>query len=71
MKKQSKTIWRVKTGDQNYSGHNFSYLLSGDSAATVEAKARKLHKRDAAVPKTANPSLPYTCSIELVGDLDD
>jgi hypothetical protein len=68
-KRTKQTIWTVKTGDLNYSGNGDTFLLEGQTAAAVGAKALKLAKRDDLMPDE-KPCKPYIRSIELVGELD-
>jgi hypothetical protein len=68
-KRTKQTIWTVKTGDLNYSGNGSTFLLEGQTAAEVEAKALKLAKQYDLLPGE-KPNKPYIRSIELVGELD-
>lgn len=68
----SKRIWRVELGDEQYTGNHYSYLLSGDTAATVEKKGMALAKEtNEDLLPTEKKVRPYIEKITLVGDLDD
>lgn len=64
-------IWRVSLGDENYS-NSPCFLLSGENAATVEAKAIRLAKAaDRELVAGEAKHAPYVRSIELMGELND
>lgn len=65
-------IWEVQTGDHSYEGANYRFLLTGDSAAEVEAKALKKHAKDLGkLSKDEPPSEPFIHSVTRIGVLND
>lgn len=67
----SKTVWRVRVEDAQYSWQSDTFLLRCTKAADTEPLAIKLYRRRHRLAKGDAPVQPFIRSLECLGDLDN